>query len=172
VVTGDSIRKVAAVIAREYAQAAARKDELPAPPVNEETARVLAERKRETFAEMLAFLQDRQADMKAVGEGNFNFHRAPAAVIFGVYPCRDQNFLKSGVAAMENFMLAAAARGLGTCWSNAVSICQESVRAALDLPSDLILVDGIAVGYPVEGSPINDIPRRRLPIEDVTEWRE
>jgi hypothetical protein len=54
---------------------------------------------------------------------------------------------------------------------NAVSICQEYIKEALDLSPNIILVDGVAVGYPVKDSPLNQIPRRRLPIEKVTDWR-
>ena len=63
-----------------------------------------------------------------------------------------------------------AEQGLGTCWMNAVSICQEPIKNALNLPPELILVDGVALGYPVDDSPLNNLPRERLPINDVTEW--
>jgi nitroreductase len=110
-------------------------------------------------------------DLQAIGKGNFVFHNAPMGIIFATYPCRDQNFLKSTVAAMQTFMLAAASRGIGTCWMNAVSICQDYIKNALNLAPDLILVDGIAVGYPVQNSPLNQLPRHRLPVEEVTEFR-
>jgi len=69
---------------------------------------------------------------------------------------------------MQTFLLAATARGLGTCWMNAVSICQEYIKEALNLSPELILVDGVAVGYPFADSPLNQIPRHRLPVEEVT----
>jgi nitroreductase len=71
---------------------------------------------------------------------------------------------------MENFLIAATAKGLGTCWMNAVSICQEYIKKALTLPVELIVVDGVAVGYPVTDSPLNRIPRSRLPVNEVTMW--
>jgi nitroreductase len=71
---------------------------------------------------------------------------------------------------MENFLLAATAKGLGTCWMNAVSICQDYIKTSLNLPSELILVDGVAVGYPGEDSPLNHLPRERLPITDLIDW--
>jgi nitroreductase len=73
---------------------------------------------------------------------------------------------------MQNFMLAASSRGLGTCWMNAISICQEHIKRELALEDELILVDGIAVGYPDPDSPINNIPRDRLPIEAVVRWMD
>ena len=53
---------------------------------------------------------------------------------------------------------------------NAVSICQDALKEALDLHPDLILVDGVAVGYPDSDAPVNELPRSRLPIDDVIRW--
>ena len=130
--------------------------------------RILKERKDRSFGEMLSFLKDNNADLKAIGRGNFIFHSAPMGILFATYPCKDQNFLKSTIAAMQTFLLAATARKLGTCWMNAVSICQEYIKEALSLSPELILVDGVAVGYPAEDAPLNRIPRHRLPVEEVT----
>jgi nitroreductase len=139
-------------------------------PICAATQDMLAKRKQENFSQMLTFLKENNYDMQSAADGNFNFHGAPVGIIFGVYPCKDQNYLKSTVAAMQNFMLAAWSRGLGTCWMNAVSICQEHIKRELALEQELILVDGIAVGYPDPDSPINTIPRDRLPIEVVVRW--
>jgi nitroreductase len=139
-------------------------------PISAATQEMLAKRKQENFSHMLAFLKEHDYDMQSAADGNFTFHGAPVGIIFGVYPCKDQNYLKSTVAAMQNFMLAAWSRGLGTCWMNAVSICQEHIKRELALEDELILVDGIAVGYPDPDSSINNIPRERLPIEAVVRW--
>ena len=170
VLTGDTLKKVCDVIQKNYAAAAAQKAQgEPEQPKNDITE-ILEKRKKDNFAEMMSFLQENNADMQAIGEGNFNFHRAPVAVLFGVWPCKDQNYLKSIVAAMQNFMLMATARGMGTCWANAVSICQDVIKECLNLHEELILVDGVAVGYPVADEPVNKIPRHRLAVEEVTIW--
>lgn len=172
VLTGKTLQKVSRVIKENFSAANAKKSGVPEPVITKEHEELLAKRKQQTFADMMAFLKSSGVDMQAIGEGNFIFHGAPVGIIFAVYPCKDQNYLKSVVAAMENFMLAATAKGLGTCWMNAVSICQESIKEKLRLSPDLILVDGIAVGYPVPEAPLNEIPRSRLPVEQVTDWRE
>jgi nitroreductase len=146
--------------------------ELQQVPISAPTQEVLSRRKQENFSHMLAFLKEHGYDMQSAADGNFTFHGAPMGIIFGVYPCKDQNYLKSTVAAMQNFMLAAWSRGLGSCWMNAVSICQEYVKRELKLEDELILVDGIAVGYPDPDSPINNIPRERLPVETVVRWMD
>jgi nitroreductase len=134
------------------------------------TQEMLSRRKQEHFSQMIEFLKAHHYNMQSAADGNFTFHGAPVGIIFGSYPCKDQNYLKSTVAAMQTFMLAAWSHGLGTCWMNAVSICQEHIRRELALDDELVLVDGIAVGYPDPDSPINKIPRERLSVEAVVRW--
>ena len=168
VLSGDSLKKVSEVIKESYSGVAGK----TAPQLTEKSAgsRILEQRKKENFSEMLGFLKEHNANMTSLGEGNFNFHQAPLAIIFATYPYKDQNYLKSTISAMQTFMLAATASGLGTCWANSVSIYQENIKKALGLQDELILVDGISVGYPDLKSPINNVPRHRLSIEDVSIW--
>jgi nitroreductase len=170
VLSGDSLKKVTKIIKESYSDSAGK----PAPQLteNSENSRILEQRKKENFSEMLGFLKEHNADMTSLGEGNFNFHRAPLAIIFATYPYKDQNYIKSTISAMQTFMLAATALGLGTCWANAVSVCQDTIKKELGLQDELILVDGISVGYPEKESPINNVPRHRLPIEEVSIWLE
>jgi nitroreductase len=170
VLSENSLIKASEIIKEFYSGAAGK----PAPQLaeNSEGSRILEQRKKENFSEMLGFLKEHNANMSSLGEGNFNFHQAPLAIIFATYPYKDQNYLKSTISAMQTFMLAATARGLGTCWANAVSIYQENIKKALGLQDELILVDGISVGYPDLKAPINNVPRHRLPIEQVISWLE
>lgn len=166
VLTGRSLKAVCRAIKENFKPVPGQQQVL----INPATQEVLDRRKKEHFSEMMEFLKAQNYDMKFAAEGNFMFHGAPLGIVFGVYPCKDQNYLKATVAAMQNFMLAAWSRGLGTCWMNAISICQEHIKRELVLEEELILVDGIAVGYPDCDSPINTIPRDRLPIEAVVRW--
>jgi len=170
VLTGNALKKVSEVIEHNFAQAQQHKEARVMPETSAASRSLLEERKSRSFGEMIAFLKANGVDMQSLGHGNFCFHNAPVGIIFATYPCKDHNFYKATVAAMENFLIAATAQGLGTCWMNAVSICQESIKEALKLPSELILVDGVAVGYPVADSPLNRLPRSRLPVNDVTLW--
>ena len=170
VLSGDSLKKVSEVIKESYSAAAGKI--APLLSENSENARILEQRKKGNFSEMLGFLKEHHTDMTSLGEGNFNFHQAPLAIIFATYPYKDQNYFKATLSAMQTFMLAATACGLGTCWANSVSICQDTIKKELRLPDELILVDGISVGYPDLEAPINNVPRHRLPIEQVVSWLE
>jgi nitroreductase len=170
VLSGNSLRKATELIKESYSDAADKT--APQLTENSENSRNLEQRKKENFSEMLGFLKKHNADMASLGEGNFNFHRAPLAIIFATYPYKDQNYFKSTVSAMQTFMLAATAHGLGTCWANAVSVCQDAIKKELGLQDELILVDGISVGYPDLDAPINNVSRHRLSIEQVVSWLE
>ena len=51
-------------------------------------------------------------------------------------------------AAVENFMLAAADRGLASCWVAAPIFCPEAARDALALPAEWLPHAMVVVGYP------------------------
>jgi nitroreductase len=171
VLTGEKLRKVITVIEENYAEALENKEQQPSPPLSDKMTKILKGRKEKAFQQMISFIKEKGMDMQALGKGNFNFHNAPVGIIFATYPWKDQNFLKCTVSAMENFLLAATAKGLGTCWINVVSICQDHIKKSLNLPEELILVDGVALGYPLEDSPLNQLPRERLPVSELTDWR-
>ncbi len=171
VLTGEKLRELITVIEENYAEAFQSKEQQPSPPLSDKMTKILKKRKEKAFQQMISTIKETGMDMQAVGRGNFNLHNAPVGIIFATYPWKDQNFLKCTVSAMENFLLAATTKGLGTCWMNAVSICQDCIKKSLDLPEELILVDGVALGYPVEDSPLNQLPRERLPVNELTDWR-
>jgi coenzyme F420-0:L-glutamate ligase/coenzyme F420-1:gamma-L-glutamate ligase len=60
-------------------------------------------------------------------------------------------FAQSTGAALQNLMLAAHARGLGTYWISAPLFCPAAVRQALRLPSDFEAQALVALGYPQPG---------------------
>jgi coenzyme F420-0:L-glutamate ligase/coenzyme F420-1:gamma-L-glutamate ligase len=102
---------------------------------------------------------------------------APVLILAGVVsqaqrPWPDQRrqraeelmFVQSIGAAIENLMLAAHARGLGSYWISAPLFCPEAVRQALDLPSDFQPQALIALGYPKRG--LRLAPRPPLAVRD------
>ena len=172
VLTGSSLKQVCETIETHYSECMDALEKIPEPSISPETLSTLDDRKEETLRMMIADLSEHDVDLEKVGNGNFNFYYAPMAVLFATYPEKLHSRLKAAAAALQNFMLAATAHGLGTCWMNAVSICQEPIKDTLGIDPDLLLVDGVAVGYPVVDSPLNQFKRMRLPREEFVEWRD
>lgn len=101
---------------------------------------------------------------------------APAVIVICAVPEESARFygergrslycLQDTAAATQNLLLAAAARGLGTCWVGAFD--ESQVVRLLALPSGWKPVALIPVGYPAEPPP----RRRRRPLAEVVRWLE
>jgi len=72
---------------------------------------------------------------------------------------------------MENLMLLAVERGLDTCPQEFWSRFHRTASEYLDLPPELIVFSGMALGYRDEAHPINALKTRRDPFEAWCEMR-
>jgi coenzyme F420-0:L-glutamate ligase / coenzyme F420-1:gamma-L-glutamate ligase len=106
-----------------------------------------------------------------VGKSTRRLTRAPLVLIGSLYlepldsypdPGRQQAETYMAAhslgAALQNVMLAAAARGLASCWMCAPVFCPEVVRDALELPTALIPHALLTVGYPAKPPPERERP--------------
>ncbi|RKY01307.1 nitroreductase family protein [Candidatus Poribacteria bacterium] len=92
---------------------------------------------------------------------------AQAPVCIAVF-CKDvKYYLEDGCAATENILIAARARGLGSCWvAGDKKFYAESVAELLGVPKGYKLVSLIALGYP-DREP--GMPSKR-PLSEVLHW--
>lgn len=102
---------------------------------------------------------------------NYQFFGAPVALFlaleksFGVAQWADMG------GYLQNVMLLAREYGLHTCPQQAWVSFHETVRAHLDLPENLMVYTGIAMGYADERAPINSWRSPREPLDTWATFR-
>jgi nitroreductase len=89
-----------------------------------------------------------KAGMHAQHGRNYAFFDAPVGLIFVIDRImRQGSWLDYGMF-LQNIMIAACARGLGTCPQAAFTQFHRIIRDLLQLPGHEMLVCGMALGYP------------------------
>ncbi|MBI5606055.1 MAG: nitroreductase family protein [Deltaproteobacteria bacterium] len=78
---------------------------------------------------------------------------APLAVVFCIPVVQDpwewRNSISSTAAAIENFLLAATSKDLGTCWlTGPLKTRAKAISSILQIPRDKEIVAIVAVGFP------------------------
>ena len=97
---------------------------------------------------LLNLTRDNKAGMHAQHGRNYSFFDAPVGMIFTVDRImRQGSWLDYGMF-LQNIMIAAQARGLGTCPQAAFTQFHRIIRDRLHLPDNEMVVCGMALGYP------------------------
>ena len=97
---------------------------------------------------------------------NYEFFGAPTELFIfahkslGVFSANDAGLF------VQNLILSAHARGLGTCAQGALSTWDKVVRNEFEVPDGYRFLYGIAIGYPSDAA-INDFGAHRLDIEEI-----
>ena len=96
---------------------------------------------------------------------NWEFFRAPVGAVVCMH--RDLGLVDSlGVGMfLQTLLLGLTERSLGTCVQVSIAEYPEIVRAHLDIPDDLTVLCGLAIGYPDPAFPANSLAVPRNPVE-------
>jgi nitroreductase len=96
---------------------------------------------------------------------NWEFFRAPVGAVVCMH--RDLGLVDSlGVGMfLQTLVLALTERGLGSCVQVSIAAYPEILRAQLDIPDDLTVLCGLAIGYPDPAFPGNSLAVPRNPVE-------
>jgi nitroreductase len=104
-------------------------------------------------------------------ERGFRFFDAPAVIIV----VTDKALSESGPlfdigAVVNNICLAALEFDLGTCIEDQGVLYPEVARELAGIPDTKRLMIAIAMGYPDEDFPANQVKSERVPVNDITTW--
>ncbi len=97
---------------------------------------------------------------------NYKFFGAPTELFIyvhkslGIFAANDAGLM------MENLILSAHARGLGTCPQGAAAIWDDVVRKEFEVPKNYRLLCGVAIGYPSE-SKANSFKANRITPNEI-----
>jgi nitroreductase len=95
---------------------------------------------------------------------NWEFFRAPLAAIVCMHKDLGHADVLSVGMFLQTLLLALTARGLGTCVEVSIAGYPEIVREQLGLPAELLILCGLAVGYPDPDFAANKLHVGREPI--------
>jgi nitroreductase len=166
VATGEALRRVTDVTVRHFAERIRGRPRFDAVPEH------FRQRQKSNFAAMNEAVARQGIPSERMYEDSLRFFNAPYGVYFVTRHYFDSQYTVSVAAAIENFLLAAVAHGLGACWQAAAIMCQEELKAHLGLPEEKILLAGVGVGYADTSAALNNFPRGRAGTAEVTTWLE
>jgi len=109
---------------------------------------------------------DKQARFRFM-ERNYEFFGAPVALFFFTHKGLDQFGTLDLGLYMQNLMLSATNKGLGTCPQGYLGNYPDIIKAEFDVPEEYALVCGMSLGYPSD-HPINSWQAERLNIDELT----
>lgn len=98
---------------------------------------------------------------------NYEFFGAPVELFIFIHKSLHVYAANDAGLMLQNLILSAHARGLGTCLQGAVILWDDVVRKEFEISDDYRLLTGLAIGYPKEAK-INEFKAHRLSIDDVT----
>lgn len=97
---------------------------------------------------------------------NYEFFEAPVELFIYIHKSLHIFAANDAGLMLENLILSAHSRGLGTCLQGAVIIWDDVIRSEFEVPKDYKLLTGLAIGYPKD-SHINKFQAHRLTPEEI-----
>ncbi|RUP27252.1 MAG: nitroreductase [Mycolicibacterium sp.] len=112
---------------------------------------------------------DRDRQLKQTQQ-NFAFFGAPHVAIIHTDEALGPYGAVDCGGYVNNFLLAAAAHGVGSVAQAALAMYPSVLRRELGLGDDRTIVCGISFGYPELDHPTNSYRTTRAPLDQVVDW--
>lgn len=164
VATGDTLARIKEKYQKKYAEKAPAAQEIPHPAEWPESAR---KRQKQLGPDMVRDCGDAAEQFGLLNRALFN---APAVV----YLCMDKILSPWSLFDMgaysQSLMLAAIEQGLSTMPAIMLVYYPDVVRSELNIPDNLKIVIGIAIGYADKDNRINDFVSSRSPLSETVHF--
>ena len=98
---------------------------------------------------------------------NYEFFGAPVELFLFTHKSLGKFAASDAGLFMQNLMLSAHSKGLGTCAQGSVAVWEDAVRKEFTVSKNYSLLCGICVGYPSEEK-INNFAANRIPPSEIT----
>ncbi len=171
VAAGSPLERVRQGYLGNFHKGAPRNPDYPAPA---EWPPTLQRRMRESRAKRFAALGiDREDTVarQAIAEQSFRLFGAPAIV----YLCMDRTLTPWSIFDMgllaQSIMLAARDQGVDSAPAAVLVAFPDILRAELDIPRELSILLGVALGYGDSDHPQNRYRSSRRPVQEVVRFR-
>jgi len=112
-----------------------------------------------------------EARMKEQTGRNFLFFDAPVGLIFTLDRQLAQGMLVDYGIFLGHLIIAAQARGLGSCMQTAFADYPDTVRSHLGISEQELILGGLSLGHPDSEAPENHIITERELVESFTTFR-
>jgi nitroreductase len=120
--------------------------------------------------ELLGIARGDSAAHAAQMAKNFEFFGAPVGMIITIErQMGSPQFCDLGIF-IGNIMLLARERGLHTCPQEAWSMWGQTIRERVGVPDDELVFCGIALGYAVPDSAVNQLRSERASVDEFAEF--
>lgn len=97
---------------------------------------------------------------------NYEFFGAPVGLFFCIDRRMGQDQWADLGMFMQTVMLLAREHGLHTCAQEAWAVWHKTIAEFLQLPADVMLFSGMALGYMDESAPINSLRTERAALDE------
>jgi len=105
-----------------------------------------------------------------IEEGSCQFYGAPVLIVVTMDKAHEPSKLVDIGCAVENLILAAHEKGLGTCIIALILMFEDLIREQLALADDERVVLAVALGYPDTDVPVNGFRAPKEPLDSLTTW--
>ncbi|MFP5304875.1 MAG: nitroreductase [Gammaproteobacteria bacterium] len=113
--------------------------------------------------------EDKAARLKQVAR-NFEFFGAPVGLFFVIDERMGHGQWAHLGMFMQSLALAAAERGLATCFQEFWGTLRKTLKAHFDLPEHEMIYCGMALGYADSSAPVNHLRSERAPVDEFARF--